>query len=117
MKWLGELISRLRTGPAKNICPKQGHANMDEAEISLFGLDMILKRKFYLDTPHEVSLFVPRAEIRQTTYEGENKRTETEMILNSITIVHAPMHPLAGEPETRPPGQAKVKIPLSGGKR
>jgi hypothetical protein len=101
---MGRLLSRLRSRPAKKGLLQTKGANMDEAKISLFGLDMVLKRKFYLDTPHEVSLFVPRAEIRQTTYDGPEKRTETEMILNSITIVHAPRHPLAGE-TGRPAGQ------------
>ena len=97
MKWIGSLLSRLRSRPAKNGLLQIKQANVDEAEISLFGLDMVLKRKIFLDTPHEVSLFVPRAEIRQTTYDGPEKRTETEMILNSITIVHAPRHPQASK--------------------
>lgn len=119
MKWLDKLISRLRQGPADGSWPETIQANLDEAEISLFGVDMVLKRKFYLETPHEVSLFIPRAEIRQTTYEGTNKRTESEMILNSITIVHAPMRPAAGTsgplplPGTSPeqPGKIRIKHP------
>lgn len=97
MKWIGRLLSRLRPRPVEKGFFQSNKANIDEAEISLFGLDMVLKRKFYLDTTHEVSLFVPRAEFRQTTYDGPDKRTETEIVLNSITIVHAPRHPLAGE--------------------
>lgn len=113
MKWLDKLFSRFKPGSAKNGCLQPKQPNVDEAEISLLGLDMILKRKFYIDTPHEISLFVPRAEIRQTTYEGADKRTETEMILNSITIVHAPRHPLAGEPGPK----VKSCQPVTGGKK
>lgn len=99
MKLLDKLYSYFKPGPIKSCFPQAKQPNVDEAEISLFGLDMILKRKYYLDIPHEISLFVPRAEIRHTTYEGTDKRSETEMILNSITIVHAPHHPLTGKPD------------------
>ena len=112
MKWLAKLFSRIRAKPEKTVSLQLEQANIDNVEISLCGLDMLLKRKFYSGTPpHEVSLYVPRAEIRRTTYEGTDKRTETEIILNSITIVHAPRHPLANEPAPIMPPGAKKKIP------
>ncbi|MFZ5596269.1 MAG: hypothetical protein ACOY31_04570 [Bacillota bacterium] len=58
--------------------------------LSLPMLSISLTRKIGIDVPHEVSVFVPRAEIRF-------KEQETEFIYNSITIVHAPRHPIADE--------------------
>jgi hypothetical protein len=67
----------------------------DQITLSLPLLDITVVRKLNTDVPHEVSVIVPRAEIRYT--EGS-----LELIYNSITVVHAPRHPLAGEqpPET-----------------
>lgn len=74
---------------------------IDEVEIEIEGVNMRLKRKLNLDVPHEISVIVPRAEIRRRKVEARQIVCEEEVLLNSITIVHAPCHPLAGE---SPPG-------------
>lgn len=66
----------------------------DTVKIELPLMTVSITRKLNIDTPHEVHVLIPRAEIRI----GEN---ESEFIYSSITIVHAPRHPLAGE---HPPG-------------
>ncbi len=66
-------------------------AGLDEAEVSIFGINAKLVRKIPLPVPHEVSIFIPRLEISQKTTEG-SKSTETTMVLSSLTIVSAPRH-------------------------
>lgn len=66
----------------------------DTIEVALPLLSIKLTRRLSTDVPHEVSVIVPRAEMRF----GEQ---EIELVYSSITIVHAPRHPLAGE---QPPG-------------
>lgn len=70
----------------------------DSITLSLPMLDISLTRKLNTDVPHEVSIIVPRAEIRYN--DGS-----AEWIYSSITVVHAPRHPLAGE---QPPGGGKA---------
>lgn len=70
--------------------------NKDLARIKIGPLMMELEKIYDFDTPHEVTLVIPRVEIR--------KKVQTplftfakEIIYNSVTIVDAPRHPLAGE--------------------
>lgn len=70
----------------------------DNIVLSLPMLNITLTRKVRIDVPHEVSVIVPRAEIRYS--EGA-----VELIYSSITVVHAPRHPLAGE---QPPGAGEI---------
>ena len=62
----------------------------DTISLALPGVAITLSRRLNINIPHEVSIIIPRAEIRM----GDQ---ETELIYSSITIVHAPRHPLAGE--------------------
>lgn len=113
-------------------CSKQKDCQWDEVDLRLADLQIVMKRKNTLDVPHEVSVIVPRAEIRETcSFECPTKETSScepakerhcctpangtycctkETILNSITIVHSPRHPLAGEtanPPSIPPRPGK----------
>ncbi len=76
-------------------------------EIEIDGVTVRVKRKLTLSVPHEVSAFIPRAEIRRRTYQDGQLAFEEEMILNSITIVHAPRHSPAGE---EPPRQQANRV-------
>ncbi|SMB90163.1 hypothetical protein SAMN00808754_0256 [Thermanaeromonas toyohensis ToBE] len=84
-----------------------GHFTYDEIKIRIGHVVMKMTRKFSLPWPHEVSAYIPRAEIRRRTYREGKLRCEEEMILNSLTIVHAPRHP----PE-RPPLPGTQPLPL-----
>lgn len=75
-----------------NITPMVG---CDEIEIVIGGVVMRVVRRSNLYWPHEVSAFLPRAEIRHRRYQEGKLVSEDEMILNSLTIVHAPLHPPA----------------------
>lgn len=59
-----------------------------------------MERCFAYDLPHEVSVFVPRAELRKTIKEGDREE-EIEILLNSITVVSSPQRP--SNEEERPP--------------
>lgn len=66
--------------------------NKDEIHLDLDGLEIDMERCFAYDKPHEVSVFVPRAELRKKVKKGEEVE-EVEILLNSITIVHSPQRP------------------------
>jgi hypothetical protein len=75
----------------------------DTVVVNLPGLSIKLNRKLDIDTPHEVTVVVPRAEIRKRCLDDACTRYEYEIIYSSITVVHAPRHPLAGPPPSPPP--------------
>ncbi|MDA8235852.1 MAG: hypothetical protein M0Z31_13865 [Clostridia bacterium] len=75
---------------------------LDKVYLSLYGLELKLIRSSKDSVPHEVSIIVPRAEIREIYNKKGNKILGREIILNSITVVHAPRHPLAGEQQQTP---------------
>lgn len=66
--------------------------NQDKIYLNLDGLEISVDRCFAYDKPHEVSVFVPRAELRKKIKDGEQSE-EIEILLNSITIVHSPQRP------------------------
>lgn len=75
-----------------------GSLNVDEVDLAIDGYALIrLVRKTTLDVPHEVTIVIPRAEFREKEYKNGQLTSEKEVILSSITVVHAPRHPLAGE--------------------
>ena len=82
----------------------------DYISLQLADLKINMARVTDPSIPHEVTVVVPRAEIREK-FDESNRLREREIILNSITIVHAPRHPLAGPPSQPPeiPAQFIVK--------
>ncbi|WP_206707960.1 hypothetical protein [Koleobacter methoxysyntrophicus] len=60
-----------------------------------------MKREIQPDIPHEVTVVIPRAEMRKKIDRTSGK-VEYEIIYSSITVVHAPRHPLAGPPSQPP---------------
>ena len=79
----------------KKMFKKNCHCrNKDQVQLELAGLEIYLKRCLAYDLPHEVTVVVPRAELRKRINKNENIE-ETEIILNSITIVHSPQRPSA----------------------
>ncbi len=79
-----------------NPCPQK-----DCIQVDLADLTIKMTRITNPDIPYEVTVVVPRAEIREK-YDENNQVIEREIILNSITVVHAPRHPLAGPPSPPP---------------
>ncbi|MFZ5645745.1 MAG: hypothetical protein ACOY46_19480 [Bacillota bacterium] len=95
-KWWSRIKKR-RITESKPCPPVQE----DNITLELPLLRINLSRKLNIDVPHEVSIIIPRAEIR---FSGET----TELIYSSITVVHAPRHPLAGE---LPPAGGGTDLP------
>lgn len=90
---------RKKNNTARGIVPDPCPPVQDDSIIlSLPMLDITLTRKISIDVPHEVSVIVPRAEIRC----GEGA---VELIYSSITVVHTPRHPSAGE---QPPEEGET---------
>jgi len=73
----------------------------DDIHVELESLVITMSRVTNPEIPHEVTVVIPRAEIRKK-YDGSGNLVEEEVILNSITVVHAPRHPLAGPPSPPP---------------
>ena len=63
---------------------------LDEVGISLSELTLFMRRWFTSDLPHEVSVVIPHAEVRIRKGRGTQ---ETEIVLESITVVHSPRFP------------------------
>ena len=98
-KWWSKLKNRPTPGPE----PCQP-VQEDNITLELPLLKITLSRKLNIDVPHEVSIIIPRAEIRCS---GET----TEFVYSSITVVHAPRHPLAGEMPPGIPGETNSQAP------
>jgi hypothetical protein len=89
--------------------------NKDEVYLDLDGLEIEMNRQFAYDKPHEVSIFVPRAELRKKVKNGD-RTEEIEILLNSITVVHSPQRPSnegsdspIEPPDLKPPEPGKGK--------
>ncbi|GAW91569.1 hypothetical protein [Calderihabitans maritimus] len=121
-----KLISKLMPSAATNKKRKKRRLPFgaceysdDQIELSLPGLHIKVNRETTLDIPHEVTVVVPRAELRKTCSCPEPCSCRKELIYSSITIVHAPRHPLAGPPapppEIPPSTSATLYFPHSTG--
>lgn len=72
----------------------------DEITVNIAGVTMKLARLSTLPVPHEVTVVIPRVELRRWRYRDGQLIEAAEKIFNSITIAHSPRH----EPErTRTP--------------
>ncbi|WP_406677558.1 hypothetical protein [Moorella sp. ACPs] len=80
--------------------PSECPLNIDAVELHVDNAVIRIIRRLVYDLPHEVSAFIPRAEIRRRRYENGQLAWEEEVILNSLTVVHSPQRPPTGE---RPP--------------
>ena len=106
----------------QNRAPAQQDLQTDEVEIEIGFIKMKVTRRLSPDIPYEVTAVIPRVEIRRWEYVCGYLAGVEEMLLNSITIVHAPRHPLAGEnlPQAgSPPGESpnsapKIKLNFTG---
>ncbi|MFW5981322.1 MAG: hypothetical protein ACOCRU_01970 [bacterium] len=67
-------------------------SNQDNVQLRIDGLEILLNRCFAYDIPHEVTIVVPRAELRKRVKNGDREE-EIEILLNSITVVHSPQRP------------------------
>jgi len=97
-----ETVPELPAG-SKQSCPGDGTPPVlpselanDRVELALPWLRIRLDRQTSPAVPHEVTVVVPRAEIRQRQTGPD--RSETEVIYSSLTVVHSPRHPLNAPP-------------------
>lgn len=67
----------------------------DKMLLELPGVKIRLERCTSDDVPHEVTLVLPRIEIRRTTKSAAAETIE-EYVYSSVTVVHAPRHPEEG---------------------
>lgn len=72
--------------------------------LQLAELQIHVRRQKSVDIPHEITIVVPRVEIRRRYTRPDGGDGEEELIYNSVTVVHAPRHGPAGQtpelPET-----------------
>lgn len=79
-----------RDGCTKKIDCEEEDAIRDAVTLSLAGLEITLSREMNIDIPHEVTIVVPRAEIRKKCPTQDCPDCQLEILLNSITIAHSP---------------------------
>ncbi|AST56658.1 hypothetical protein Thert_00454 [Thermoanaerobacterium thermosaccharolyticum] len=75
----------------------------DKITLKLYGLDVEIERITNIDVTHEVTVVVPRVELKKKTKDGEE---DVEIIMNSITVVHSPRHKELGT-SSQPPSIPK----------
>lgn len=90
-EFVGKLVKRTKT------------RQKDMVEVILPGLCIKVTRNINLNTPHELTVVVPRAEMRKNCLNEDCSKYEYELIYSSITVVHAPRHPLAEPSSPVPP--------------
>lgn len=83
-----------KSQPEKAILPKD--MNRDQVDLNLWGVRLSVSRETKSDVPTELSVIIPRVEFRQSCQQAQGT-CNTEIILNSITVVLAPRH----QPEDR----------------
>lgn len=83
------------------------HITIDRVDLELWGSHLTVTRKTDSDIPAEFSVILPRAEFRQECSSDNPSHCNTEIILNSITVVIAPRH----GPEN---GESPFPVPLPG---
>ncbi|TCL69309.1 hypothetical protein EDC14_10126 [Hydrogenispora ethanolica] len=75
---------------------------LDTAKVNLFGLKIEVTREVSAKVPHELSIVIPRAELRQNQSLKNGADRNTEIILSSITIAHSPRFERTGQPLPSP---------------
>jgi hypothetical protein len=63
--------------------------------MQLADLQIHVRRQKPVDVPHEITVVVPRVEIRRHYTRPDGCGGEEELIYNSVTVVHAPRHTTA----------------------
>jgi hypothetical protein len=97
LKEIRDLIGRIRS----LFCPVRPGTIQDAARIRINGVDMEVTRKIGTEVPYEVTVVVPRVEIRKRCPVKDGS-CECEIILNSITIAHSP----------RPISESRHSLPI-----
>jgi len=83
---------RQRKGSHKNF--ENCCTNIDKVFLELDDyLEIKLTRMLTYDTPHEVTIVIPRVEIRHEHVKPTGEKTSSEILMNSITVVHSPQRP------------------------
>ncbi|WP_027363632.1 hypothetical protein [Desulfotruncus alcoholivorax] len=73
---------------------RQMEALFDVATIQVDDLTVTMsRRESNTNPPYEFSMYIPRLEFRQKYYKDRLEKDAKEIILENITIVHAPQHP------------------------
>lgn len=93
------LISRIAGRVASWLRPARWR---DRVGLDLPFCSVTLERHSDVDLAHEVTVVIPRVEVRSR--KGPEGAAELEVVLSSITIAHSPRPPAAHE---RPPGDAR----------
>jgi len=90
------LISKVKTFLKSRM--KITHRQQARVEINLPGLFIKFDRDTDIATPHELTIVIPRAELRKRCLNEDCSKYEYELIYSSITVVDAPSHPIAAPP-------------------
>ncbi len=78
---------------------------LDTVSVSVFGLDLKVTREVPAAVPYELTVVVPRAELRANASTGD-----LEVILSSVTVAHSPR--FEGERSTNEPAPKPAALPI-----
>lgn len=92
----------------------------EEITLHIAGTSITVRRQGSLAVPFELTIVIPRAEIRNWHYQNGKLCDASEIILNSITVSDAPRRlsrPVAGPPPAPPSQRTTWKYVLPAGNR
>lgn len=75
---------------------------LDTIDLKLWGLSIHVTRELPANVPYELTIVVPRAELRKNCATATAQKCGLEILLNSITIAHSPRFERAGTAVTPP---------------
>lgn len=96
-----------KTVSVAGIATKQGMR--DAVRIELPGLAVEVERCSSDTYPYELTVVLPRVEVRRTRRQAGEEITE-EYIYSSLTVAHSPRHPLAGESNAALPMDSRSAV-------
>lgn len=92
-------------------CLSMKNMTRDHVDLDLWGLHLSVRRETTSDVPSELSVIIPRVELRRDCKPQTPVVCDTEIILNSITVVIAPRHPQeGGSPPSSPTVLKKAQL-------
>jgi hypothetical protein len=81
------------------------NTTLDTVSVSIFGLDLKVTREVPTTVPYELTVVVPRAELRANASTGD-----LEVIVSSVTVAHSPR--FEGERPINAPAPKPATIPV-----
>lgn len=75
---------------------------LDTVDLKLWGLSIHITRELPVNVPYELTVVIPRTELRKNCVSASAQKCAFEILLNSVTIAHSPRFERSGTASTPP---------------